>query len=327
MTGKPSDLQAGDLGMADARAAGPGAGASVEQLTAEIMRLRARIAELEAGASGARAGGAGAAPEVGRTPSDESHRLLRALVEHGPNLIFIKDVNYRFVLVNQRLADYSHKTPEEIIGLTDHDFLPRATADQLRADEERVVARGQPLEYEEEVHLPVGSRTFFTVKFPIYDARGMPLGIGAFITDISERKRLEAERLALKEEVIATQKAALREQSTPLVPLAEGVLAMPIMGTIDDIRAQEILEALLEGISRQGARTAILDITGVRVVDTRVANALVSAARAARLLGARVVLTGISPSVAQTLVELGANMGDIVTLGTLASGIAYALRR
>ena len=87
-----------------------------------------------------------------------------------------------------------------------------------------------------------------------------------------------------------------------------------------------ILETLLDGIAKQSAHTAILDITGVRVVDTQVANALVSAARAARLLGARVVLTGISPAVAQTLVHLEAKLDGIITLGTLANGIAYALQ-
>jgi len=88
-----------------------------------------------------------------------------------------------------------------------------------------------------------------------------------------------------------------------------------------------VMSTLLEGISTSGAAVAILDITGVSVVDTQVANGLIRAARAASLLGAEVVLTGIRPEVARTLVGLGADLHDIVTRGTLQSGIAYAMSR
>jgi rsbT co-antagonist protein RsbR len=140
--------------------------------------------------------------------------------------------------------------------------------------------------------------------------------------DLYEAELLRAEE---REALIAAQQAALAELSTPLIPLAEGVIAMPIVGAIDSGRAQRIMEALLEGISFQQAETAILDITGVRVVDTQVADALLRAAQAAKLLGARVVLTGISAEVAQAIVHLGANLGSVVTRSNLQSGIAYAL--
>lgn len=147
----------------------------------------------------------------------------------------------------------------------------------------------------------------------------------AFVRDISERKRAEAERVVLQEQIIAAQQAALRELSTPLIPIADGVVVMPLIGSIDSNRAQLVLDTLLEGVVASRATTTILDITGVLVVDTQVANALLRAARAVRLLGAQVVLTGIRPEVAQTLVGLGADMSGIITRGTLQSGIAYAL--
>jgi rsbT co-antagonist protein RsbR len=152
-----------------------------------------------------------------------------------------------------------------------------------------------------------------------------PLGIACVARDITEQKRAEAERIALQEQVIEAQRAAIRELSTPLMPLADGVVAMPLVGTIDSGRAQQIMETLLEGVSEHQARVAILDITGVQVVDTQIANALVQAAQAVRLLGANVVLTGIRPDVAQTLVHLGVDLGHLVTRGSLQSGIAYAL--
>lgn len=141
----------------------------------------------------------------------------------------------------------------------------------------------------------------------------------------AEQKRAEEERIALREEIIASQQSALRELSTPLIPIADGVVAMPIVGTIDSSRAQQIMESLLEGIGALQAETAILDITGVRVVDTQVAQALLQAARAAGLLGAQVVLTGIGAEVAQSLVHLGADLSRIVTRSNLQAGIAFAL--
>jgi rsbT co-antagonist protein RsbR len=152
-----------------------------------------------------------------------------------------------------------------------------------------------------------------------------PIAIACVTRDISEQKRAEAERTALQEQVIAAQRAAIRELSTPLMPLADGVIAMPLVGTIDSGRAQQIIETLLEGVSQHQAQSVILDITGVQMVDTQIANALMQAAQAVRLLGADVILTGIRPDVAQTLVHLGTDLGHMVTRSNLQSGIAYAL--
>jgi rsbT co-antagonist protein RsbR len=118
---------------------------------------------------------------------------------------------------------------------------------------------------------------------------------------------------------------AIRELSTPLLPISKHVVVMPLVGTIDSQRAQQVMEALLEGISAYHATTVIVDITGVRVVDTQVAQALLQSAQAARLLGAKVFLTGIQPQIAQTLVQLGADLSGIVTHSTLQAGIAQVL--
>jgi rsbT co-antagonist protein RsbR len=101
-------------------------------------------------------------------------------------------------------------------------------------------------------------------------------------------------------------------------------MVMPLIGAIDSRRAQQVLETLLEGISSTRAAIAILDITGVPVVDTQVANTLLRAAHTARLLGTQVILTGIRPEVAQTLVGLGADLSSIITYASLQRGIAYA---
>lgn len=145
--------------------------------------------------------------------------------------------------------------------------------------------------------------------------------------DLAALRVAEEEREALQREVIEAQQAALRELSTPLIPVAAGVLVMPLVGAIDSRRAQQIIEGLLAGIAEQKARAAIIDITGVKVVDSQVAGALLQAAQAARLLGTEMILTGISPEVAQTLVQIGADLSGLATRGSLQSGIAYALGR
>ncbi len=119
----------------------------------------------------------------------------------------------------------------------------------------------------------------------------------------------------------------VRALSTPVVPVQRGVLVMPLVGVIDPVRAQNITAALLEAIGRERARIVILDITGVPMVDTAVAQTLIEAAQATRLLGAEPVLVGISPPVAETIVSLGVDLSALVTRADLQSGVEYALRQ
>lgn len=170
-----------------------------------------------------------------------------------------------------------------------------------------------------------GSRFWANVIITaLNDDQGNVRGFANITRDITERKHLEEERQAWQEQVVQAQQQMIHELSTPLMPLTDKVLAMPLVGAIDSKRAQQILETLLEGVAAQGAEVALIDITGVQVVDTQVANVLMQVAQAVKLLGAQVILTGISPALAQTLVQLGANMNGIVTCGTLRAGIAYA---
>ncbi|MDI1447344.1 PAS domain-containing protein [Polyangium sp. 6x1] len=152
----------------------------------------------------------------------------------------------------------------------------------------------------------------------VKDDEGRPVEFVGAWQDVTERK--EAERL------VQEQAAALAQFSTPLVPITDDVLVMPLVGSLDTRRAAQVIETLLDGVGKTQARVAILDITGVAVVDTQVADALLRAAKAVSLLGAQVVITGIRSEVAQTLVQLGANMGDVVTRATLQAGVAYAMR-
>lgn len=131
--------------------------------------------------------------------------------------------------------------------------------------------------------------------------------------------------VAARERVIHAQAAQIRDISTPIMPLHEGILALPLVGALDSYRASQVLETLLSGISEHQAEVVIVDITGVPVVDTGVANHLLQAARAARLLGAQVVLVGISAEIAQTVTQLGADLSGITIRSNLQAGVEHAL--
>jgi rsbT co-antagonist protein RsbR len=140
-------------------------------------------------------------------------------------------------------------------------------------------------------------------------------------------EELKEERNALREIVSQQQQLidTIRELSAPLLPVHDRILVLPLIGHIDSTRSAQIMESLLMGVQRYQARFVIVDITGVPVVDTAVANHLIQATRATSLLGARCMLVGIAPEVAQTLVQLGVDLSGLVTRADLQAGIAYAL--
>ena len=142
--------------------------------------------------------------------------------------------------------------------------------------------------------------------------------LGLFTFEIFQKTR---------EEVIARQQQELLELSTPVVKLWEGVLALPLIGTLDSSRTQVVMENLLEQIVNTGASLAIIDITGVPTVDTLVAQHLLKTVAAARLMGADCIISGIRPQIAQTIVHLGVELGNVITKASLADAFAVALER
>jgi rsbT co-antagonist protein RsbR len=124
----------------------------------------------------------------------------------------------------------------------------------------------------------------------------------------------------------ALQQEVIQELSTPVLPFREGMLLLPIIGQIDSQRARQLTEHLLLSIRANRAKVIVIDITGVATVDSRVANHLVQTVDAARLMGAKVVISGISPEIALTMVTLGIDLGPVYTVGDLQNGIEHAER-
>jgi rsbT co-antagonist protein RsbR len=142
--------------------------------------------------------------------------------------------------------------------------------------------------------------------------------MGLYTTEIYQKSR---------EEVIRRQQEELLELSTPVVKLWDGVLALPIIGTLDSARTQVVMESLLQAIVQTNSRVAIIDITGVPTVDTVVAQHLLKTVTAARLMGADCIISGVRPQIAQTIVHLGINLLDVTTKANLAAAFSVALQR
>lgn len=173
----------------------------------------------------------------------------------------------------------------------------------------------------------------FALKDGLY-AIGERATDGGDITDVTALLRLVDDLglftfesfAAAREAIIAEQAEQLLELSTPVVKLWEGVVAVPLVGTLDSARTQVVMEKLLQTLVDTGSEHAIIDITGVPAVDTQVAQHLLKTVVAARLMGAECTISGIRPQIAQTIVALGIEFGDISTKATLADALVAALR-
>jgi rsbT co-antagonist protein RsbR len=184
---------------------------------------------------------------------------------------------------------------------------------------------------------PVQTATFvFSLKEPLFNLLKREIGkdaealveeiwtvtrlldkLGLYTTEIFQKSR---------EQVIGRQQEELMELSTPVVQLWEGILALPLIGTLDSARTQVVMENLLQEIVKTGAEIAIIDITGVPTVDTVVAQHLIKTVSAARLMGADCIISGIRPQIAQTIVHLGVEL-DVISKATMADAFGLALRR
>lgn len=226
----------------------------------------------------------------------------------------------RLIAANRAMRPVSGFALDEEAGRRITDIFPNALESGLAQIYAAVACTGEDRDLGE---VEYGDDRVAKALFAVRAFAITPDSVCITVDNVTQRRHAEA---ALREnmETIQAQAAALVELSTPLIPLSEHVVVMPLIGAIDSQRAQQATETLLHGIATRRARIAILDITGVPVVDTQVANALVQAAKAVRLLGAQVVLTGIRAEVAQTLVALGTDLSGVVTCSNLQSGIAYA---
>jgi len=258
----------------------------------------------------------------------EGEERYRRLVEMAPIAFGLHQRGMIRYLNPAGLKMMGATSPEQLIDKPAIEFVHPDSRATVAARMRRMLETGEAEAMVEERWLRLDGSTMEveTTATPIpYEGGG---GIQVVFHDVSARKRAEeAQRQsALQQEIIRAHEEALRALSTPIIPVRRGVLVMPLVGKIDEVRAAQILEALLAGVTTHRASFVILDVTGVPEADAGVADALLRAARAVRLLGARVILTGICPAIAQTLVQMGVGLEGLVTLATLEAGIAHAMR-
>ncbi len=256
----------------------------------------------------------------------ESNKRTVSILESIGDAFIALDKNFNFTYINGQAAMLLARSADELKDKNIWQEFPELRDTVFDAELHRAAA-------DHSVHrfdgaYPTNNKIYETSVYPSDD------GLSVYLNDITERRETEraqeqvkAEQARLREEMIRLQQVRLEELAAPLIPLRHGIVLMPLIGSIDTERAAQVLNTLTHGVVEQSARICILDITGVKTVDTQVASALIQAAQVVRLLGAEVVLTGIRSGVAQTLVQLGIDFGNINTRSTLQGGVDFALKQ
>lgn len=257
-----------------------------------------------------------------------SEARFTTLVENLQVGVVVQGMQSEMLLYNQTALDMLGLTAEQILGRDSFDprwAVIHEDGSPFPGEQHPVVVcvrTGKPVrDVVMGVYHPISnSRVWLLVAAsPDFDANGVVFrGICTF-TNITAQKQAQA--------LVQEQKELLERLSSPIIPIAAGVVVMPLIGEFDAGRAAGVLEMVLTGVTTHHARVVILDVTGVSSAHAQFAGSLLQITRAVRLVGARLVVTGITPMIAQTLAGLDVDLGGLVTRGTLQNGVAFALAR
>jgi rsbT co-antagonist protein RsbR len=251
------------------------------------------------------------------------------MIENSAELALATDTDGRIVYANPaslRLTGFTEK--QMLVSSFDEIF---DLSDEQHRQVSQCLTKKQSAGFETSARRKDG--TLFPVRLGIspLETGAKTGGLVLIGTDITEHKQAEEEHERLQQEIIEAQRSALEQLSTPIIPVMDApggsgsILVMPLIGSIDSTRALDITRSLLAGISQYRAKVVIVDITGVPIVDTGVANHLYKTLQAARLKGAQTIITGITEAVAETIVDLGIDWSKVTTLSDLQTGLIYAL--
>jgi PAS domain S-box-containing protein len=260
--------------------------------------------------------------------------LLLGLFDHSPIAMSVYDRSGLQVAINKAQAVLFGMNPEQWIGkfnmLTDPQLIAAGSVErhQRVMNGETVINPPHPIIGRLsgiEEHL-TEERWIEAIYAPIRDDAGTVTHLLAVLRDVS-REIAQSKDIERAASQIDSQRAMIESLSTPVVQIWEGILAMPLVGSIDSQRATQIMEGLLTSIAERNAECVIIDITGVPIVDTQVAQYLIQSAQASRLLGCEVALVGIGVEMAQTIVQLGVDFRTLNTLVNLQAAIAWAFNK
>ena len=243
-------------------------------------------------------------------------RQKAAYVDNAPIPIAAVDRDINILFINKIGASVAGTTPEEAIGKKCYDVFDTPECGTEKCCIEQVVKNGQVVTGETRLR-GVKEMDVQITCAPFKDSEGNIAGGVKYITDITDLKRLMKEEKKLSD--------AIMKLSTPIIQIWDDVLMLPLIGRIDAMRAEQILENLLEAIASTEAEVVIIDLSGIPTVDTEATHQLIKAASAAMMLGSKVIFTGISPDVAQTMTRLGIDLSTLETRQTLCVGLQEAI--
>ncbi len=259
----------------------------------------------------------------------EQSGLLSRVLSHLPVGVVLLDATSHHPLLSNSSADALLGwvgVPFDLRSLKQR-FL-RPGSDEPLPDEESALLLA--LAHREQQHVDVdvqteqGRRSLESTAVPVQSDDGQIRSVLLLFKDITERREAEQQRAKIRDELIAVQAAALAERSTPIIPISDDIVVVPLIGSLDAERSTQLMDTVPQAASHYEAKVAIVDITGVSTLDTQAARTLIGVARALRLLGIDPVVTGMRAEVAQTLVQLGIRLDGLTTRSNLKSGIAYA---
>lgn len=275
-----------------------------QQLIEELEKSTARIEALEKTRS----------DDIEREKeSVAKHEQLSAVFDGFNEIVYVSDPDtYEILYVNKPVEDVFG----DVIGKTCYEVFQGFDSPCSFCTNDRILGEHTGDVYIWEFQNLISKRWYRCIDKAIPWTTGKHVRLEIAI-DVTELKKFEEE--------LEAKNKTIMELSTPVIQLWEGVVAAPLIGTLDSERTQQFMERLLDTIIRTKSPVALVDITGVPTIDTQTAQHIIESITAARLLGTQVILTGVSPSIAQTLVHLGIDLSDIETKSSLAAGFQVAL--
>ncbi|HEX2906648.1 MAG TPA: STAS domain-containing protein [Phototrophicaceae bacterium] len=253
----------------------------------------------------------------------QSEAKWRAILANAPVMIVYTALDGQIEFINKWIGGRL----EETQGKSIYDIVPPTEGQRVRQLVQQVIEQKIPATYQLTEQRANGPLTHLSTIVGLVTVEGQETGLAFISNDVTQQIQASEEYKRLQQQVIDSQKQLLKELSTPVIPILDRVIIMPIIGSIDSSRAQDMTRALLAGISANRAHYVVLDVTGVPVVDTGVAQHLSRTIQAARLKGAQTIVTGISDSIAETIVDLGLDWSSIETQRDLQTGLLSVINR
>jgi PAS domain S-box-containing protein len=275
-----------------------------EQLIEELNDCHRRVIELEGA-------------ETKYRQAEEQLRRLSAIVESSDDAIISESLDGTILSWNEAAKRIYGYTFEEVKGHPISILMPPDRFNEIQPILARIKSGERVANYETVFMRKDGQQIHISLTIsPIKDAEGRVMGASAIGRDITERRKME--------EMLREQQRVFMEVSVPVVNIWKRILLVPLIGIFDSKRAQLVMETLLTAIEETQAKVAILDISGIPVMDTFVAKHLLQTVSAARLMGTECIITGISSIISRTIVKLGVDLAGVVTKTTLAEGLRLA---